>query len=78
MLKYFNNKLNLIGIRCPETIMIVRKTMRSIKCGESILIISDDLISQRDIILFCKFMNHKIIDKKIKNNQFEFLLKKGF
>ncbi|VFP83765.1 sulfurtransferase TusA [Buchnera aphidicola] len=55
------NTLNLLGLRCPEVIMILRKTARSLKKGQKIFLLTDDKFSNKDIILFCRFMKHKLL-----------------
>lgn len=70
-------KLNLIGLRCPEPIMIIRKTLRTININDNILIISDDPTTKRDIPHFCHFMEHTLLKYKIKNKLYIYLLKKG-
>lgn len=70
------NILNLVGFRCPETIMIIRKNMRNIKKKEQLLIITDDVASINDIPNFCKFMNHKVIKKEIKKLPYQYILEK--
>ncbi|AEO08225.1 sulfurtransferase TusA [Buchnera aphidicola] len=72
-----NIKLNLIGLRCPEPIMIIRKTLRTINIDDNILIISDDPTTKRDIPNFCYFMEHTLLKYEIKNKLYTYLLKKG-
>ncbi|ACL30796.1 sulfurtransferase TusA [Buchnera aphidicola str. APS (Acyrthosiphon pisum)] len=69
--------LNLIGLRCPEPIMIIRKTIRDMKDNEKILILSDDPATKRDIPNFCYFMEHKLLKNEIKVKPYRYLLKKG-
>lgn len=70
-------KLNLIGLRCPEPIMVIRKTIRNIKINDNILILSDDPATIRDIPYFCYFMGHKLLKNQTKNKPYLYLLKKG-
>ncbi|QIE02137.1 sulfurtransferase TusA [Buchnera aphidicola] len=72
-----NIKLNLIGLRCPEPIMIIRKTLRDINLHDNILVLSDDPTTQRDIPHFCHFMDHKLLKYEIKDKLYLYLLKKG-
>ncbi|AYN24633.1 sulfurtransferase TusA [Buchnera aphidicola] len=70
--------LNLIGLRCPEPIMVIRKTIRKMKENEKVLVLSDDPSTKRDIPYFCHFMNHQLIDHFIHVKPYRYLLKKGF
>lgn len=77
MKKKHNLILNLIGLRCPEPIMMIRKTLRKMKKHEKILVLSDDPSTKRDIPSFCYFMEHQLLENKIDNKPYSYLLKKG-
>ncbi|CAL4326503.1 sulfurtransferase TusA [Buchnera aphidicola] len=77
MKKKNNIILNLIGLRCPEPIMIIRKTLRNMKNNEKILVLADDPSTKRDIPYFCHFMEHQLIEHNIKIKPYRYLLKKG-
>ncbi|MFB2760901.1 sulfurtransferase TusA, partial [Shewanella xiamenensis] len=55
------HKLDALGLRCPEPVMMVRKTVRQMAQGETLLIIADDPATTRDIPSFCEFMDHTLI-----------------
>ncbi len=37
-----DHTLDALGLRCPEPVMMVRKTVRTMPAGETLLIIADD------------------------------------
>lgn len=37
-----DHTLDALGLRCPEPVMMVRKTVRTMPVGETLLIIADD------------------------------------
>ncbi|AEO08785.1 sulfur transfer protein SirA [Buchnera aphidicola str. Ak (Acyrthosiphon kondoi)] len=76
-MKKKNIILNLIGLRCPESIMVIRKTIRNMKNNEEILILSDDPTTKRDIPNFCYFMEHQLLTHEIQVKPYRYLLKKG-
>ena len=51
-----NQTLDASGLRCPEPVMMVRKTVRLMQDGETLLVIADDPATVRDIPSFCRFM----------------------
>ena len=53
--------LDALGLRCPEPVMMVRKTVRHMDDGQTLLIIADDPATTRDIPGFCRFMDHQLI-----------------
>jgi tRNA 2-thiouridine synthesizing protein A len=69
--------LDAIGLRCPEPVMMVRKTIRKISEQETLLIEADDPSTARDIPSFCRFMDHELIAQQIEQKPFLYLIKKG-
>ncbi len=59
-----NKTLEAEGLRCPEPVMMVRKTIRNMQDGEVLLINADDPSTTRDIPSFCRFMDHQLIDSQ--------------
>ncbi|KOO14828.1 sulfurtransferase TusA [Vibrio aquaticus] len=65
------------GLRCPEPVMMVRKTIRNMQDGEVLLVKADDPSTTRDIPSFCRFMDHQLIDSQTEELPFQYLIKKG-
>ncbi|WP_293791938.1 sulfurtransferase TusA [uncultured Pantoea sp.] len=72
-----DHQLDALGLRCPEPVMMVRKTVRSMKAGETLLIIADDPATTRDIPGFCRFMEHELLAQQTESLPYQFLIKKG-
>ena len=68
--------LDALGLRCPEPVMMIRKSIRSMKVGETLLVIADDPATVRDIPSFCRFMGHELIEQQTADMPFQFLVKK--
>jgi len=71
------HQLDAIGLRCPEPVMMVRKKMRGLIAGETLLVTADDPSTTRDIPSFCRFMDHELVSQQINDNPYQFLIKKG-
>lgn len=71
------HQLDALGLRCPEPVMMVRKTVRHMADGETLLIIADDPATTRDIPSFCQFMDHTLIASKTDELPYRYLIKKG-
>lgn len=69
-------RLDIQGVRCPESIMMVRKIIREIPINKNVLIISDDPVIDRDISFFCHFMGHKLIKIFIKKIPYRYIIHK--
>ena len=65
------------GLRCPEPVMMVRKTIRNMKEGEILLVTADDPSTTRDIPSFCRFMDHQLIAAQTEQLPYQYLIKKG-
>ncbi len=65
------------GLRCPEPVMMIRKTIRSMNIGEVLKICADDPSTKRDVPNFCEFMDHKLLNMQIDTAPFEYWIKKG-
>lgn len=69
--------LDALGLRCPEPVMMVRKTVRGMQAGETLLIVADDPATTRDIPGFCTFMEHELVAKETDSLPYRYLLRKG-
>lgn len=72
-----DHQLDAIGLRCPEPVMMVRKTMRGLQDGETLLIVADDPSTTRDIPSFCRFMDHTLVQAHTEQKPYHYLIKKG-
>lgn len=68
--------LDTLGLRCPEPVMLVRKAVRHMQAGETLLIIADDPATTRDIPGFCRFMEHELVAQEIDKAPYRYLVKK--
>ncbi len=72
-----NHQLDALGLRCPEPVMMVRKSVRKMQEGETLLIIADDPATTRDIPSFCEFMDHTLLASQTDSTPYQYLIKKG-
>jgi len=71
-----DHTLDTIGLRCPEPVMMVRKNIRKISIGETLLVQADDPSTARDIPSFCRFMEHELIAQQVDEKPYLYLIKK--
>lgn len=69
--------LDTLGLRCPEPVMMIRKTVRKMQYGDMLEVIADDPATTRDIPSFCRFMDHTLLESQIKQLPYRYLIKKG-
>ncbi|MBM7038499.1 sulfurtransferase TusA [Vibrio ulleungensis] len=75
--QHIDRILEAEGLRCPEPVMMVRKTIRKMEVGETLLVKADDPSTVRDIPSFCRFMDHQLVAEQTATSPFEFVIKKG-
>ncbi|WP_444996138.1 sulfurtransferase TusA [Aliikangiella sp. IMCC44359] len=69
--------LDATGLRCPEPVMMIRKSIRSMLPDQILLIIADDPATTRDVPSFCEFMDHHLLDSNIATSPYHYWIKKG-
>jgi tRNA 2-thiouridine synthesizing protein A len=69
--------LDAIGLRCPEPVMMVRKTIRKLNSGDTLVVTADDPSTTRDIPSFCRFMDHELINSEVDSIPYKYIIKKG-
>ncbi|MGL4269913.1 MAG: sulfurtransferase TusA [Plesiomonas sp.] len=72
-----DHTLDAQGLRCPEPVMMVRKTIRTLTSGQTLLIMADDPSTTRDIPSFCRFMDHQLLDAQTDSLPYRYLIRKG-
>ena len=72
-----DHQLDTIGLRCPEPVMMVRKKIRTLNSGETLLVSADDTSTTRDIPSFCRFMEHELIAQQIEQKPYLYVICKG-
>jgi len=71
-----DHQLDTIGLRCPEPVMMIRKKIRQLSVGETLLISADDTSTTRDIPSFCRFMDHELVAKQVDTKPYVYLIRK--
>lgn len=71
-----DHTLDALGLRCPEPVMMIRKEVRSMQLGQTLLVIADDPATVRDIPSFCRFMGHELLLQDTEDTPFSFVIKK--
>lgn len=69
--------LDAMGLRCPEPVMMVRKQIRKMVTGQTVLIKADDPSTTRDIPSFCRFMEHELVNQEVASSPYYYVIKKG-
>ncbi|WP_199438692.1 sulfurtransferase TusA [Vibrio owensii] len=71
------NHIDLTGLKCPEPMMMLRRTVRKMSAGEELKILADDPSTTRDFPKFCEFQNHTMVSMNTESETYEYVIKKG-
>lgn len=77
MFDSYDNRLDTLGLRCPEPVMMIRNAIRAMSAGQILLVIADDPATTRDVPKFCHFMGHSLLAQQTAQAPFQYLVKKG-
>lgn len=69
-------QLDARGLYCPEPVMLLHKKIREIASGESLLVLASDPSTQRDIVKFCGFLGHVLVQQEHLGDEYHFLIRK--
>ena len=69
--------LDTRGLRCPEPVMLVRKKVREMDKGATLLVVADDPATTRDIPAYCRFLEHELVASEVAGAPYRYLIRKG-
>ena len=69
-------EIDATGLKCPEPIMLLHKAIRESDDGDFIEMNATDPRTERDVDKFCEFLGHKLLEKKITNENLYFVVQK--
>ena len=69
-------EIDATGLKCPEPIMLLHKAIRESDYGDFIEMNATDPSTERDVDKFCEFLGHKLLEKKITNENLYFVVQK--
>ena len=69
-------EIDATGLKCPEPIMLLHKAIRESDDGDFIEMNAIDPSTERDVDKFCEFLGHKLLEKKITNENLYFIVQK--
>ena len=69
-------EIDATGLKCPEPIMLLHKAIRESNDGDFIEMNATDPSTERDVDKFCEFLGHKLLEKKITNENLYFVVQK--
>ena len=68
--------VDALELKCPEPVMLLHAAIRKAPDGAHLLLLATDPSTERDVASFCRFLNHKLVDVKHGDGQFNYLIRK--
>lgn len=64
--------LDARGLFCPEPVMLLHRKMREIEAGTVVKVLATDPSTERDIVKFCTFLGHDLLEQSSQGGEFHF------
>ena len=74
--KKINQKLDCLGLYCPEPVFRVRMALDDMQVGEVLEVLTDDPAAEEDIKSLVKRLEHQLLQVIKKGSTIRFLIKK--
>ncbi|MDP6374588.1 MAG: sulfurtransferase TusA [Pseudomonadales bacterium] len=72
-----DHEIDARGLTCPEPLMIVRHKVREMSEGEIVYVRATDPSTERDLVSFCRFLGHALLESTRSDGLLEFWIRKG-
>ncbi|MAL98612.1 sulfurtransferase TusA [Hydrocarboniclastica marina] len=69
-------ELDARGLFCPEPVMLLHGRIKEIPPGGLLRVLATDPSTTRDVVKFCRFLGHELVDQSETNNEFHFLIRR--
>ncbi len=71
-----DSQLDAQGLMCPEPLMLVRNRVREMKPGEVLYITATDPSTHRDLVNYCRFIGHELLQAQTSHAPLEYWIRK--
>ena len=65
------------GLKCPEPVMLLHAAIRRAEAGETVRLTATDPSTQRDVVNFCEFLGHNLLESTADDGQFTYRVRKA-
>lgn len=72
-----NQTLDARGLNCPLPILRTKKTLNTLKSGDTLKMVSTDPGSLKDIAAFCNQTGNTLLSSQQSGKDFEFYIRKA-
>lgn len=72
----FDDELDARGLFCPEPVMMLHGRIKEVAIGETLRVLATDPSTTRDIVKFCRFLGHELIEQVEDEEGFRFYVRR--
>lgn len=69
--------LDARGLLCPEPVMLLHRKIRELAAGEELLLVATDPSTERDVVKFCNFLQHELLEQSRQGDEYHYRIRKG-
>lgn len=70
------DELDARGLFCPEPVMLLHGRIREVPPGSLLRVLATDPSTTRDIVKFCRFLGHELVEQTEKGDEYHFLIRR--
>ncbi len=71
------HEVDAVGLTCPEPVMMLHAAVRRAASGDIVRLTATDPSTQRDVVKFCEFLGHDLLDHNVVADQFVYRVRKA-
>lgn len=69
--------LDACGLFCPEPVMLLHNKIRDMQAGEVLELTATDPSTTRDVVKFCHFLGHELLEQKEEGERYIYYIQKS-
>lgn len=77
MTDHFDELIDAKGLKCPQPLLLVKKSMKSLTSGQILLLQATDPHTDLDLEVWCQRFGHNILASDEQEGVFLFWVEKG-
>ncbi|MDD7805020.1 MAG: sulfurtransferase TusA [Endozoicomonas sp. (ex Botrylloides leachii)] len=71
-----DHELDTCGLHCPEPVMMLHNKISNMTSGEVVRMVATDPSTRRDIVNFCGYLDHELLEHSQKNKRYYYVIRK--
>ena len=73
---YYDDELDARGLFCPEPVMMLHGRIKDVAVGGVLRVLATDPSTTRDIVKFCRFLGHELIEQVEEADEYRFFIRR--